>query len=107
MARKPPNRRQPSLFPPDTSNAPEPQGHANQPTHTQPHALQDDHSRTPAPAPADARAVTEGTQTPDHAGDFRARTEGEPPGLEGSPGGQPSGQRPEPDRFGSDGNGTQ
>jgi hypothetical protein len=107
MKRKPPDWRQPSLFPPDPANAPEPQDNATSKSEGDDHAIQDDRSGTAATAPGDARAAPQGTQAADNAGVLREGAEGEPRSLEGAGRERESGQRPEPDFFGGPGNGSQ
>src|SRR5579871_2068831 len=107
MARKPPDWRQPSLFPPDPGNIPQPEGDATQELNGGPHAVQDDHSRTPATTAADARAAAEGPQAPAGNGTLRQGAETEPRSLEGDALPAPAGQRPAPDLFGGTGNSSQ
>src|SRR5581483_1798113 len=107
MARRPPDWRQPSLFPPDPGDAPEPKDDATQQTNGDSHALQDDHLRTPATTPTDARAAAEVPQAADSAGELRQGTEGEPPGLDAPAHPDEAGQQPEPDLFRGAGNSRQ
>src|ERR1700733_3920859 len=94
MARKPPDWRQPSLFNFDQAKTPEPQDNATFQPDGDPHAIQDDPSRTPATAAGDARGTSQATEAASDPGDVRPRTEGRARSLEGdavaSPAGQPS-----------------
>src|SRR5438132_9609245 len=106
MARKPPDWRQPSLFPPDPAtsagqappNTPEPQDNITQESNGDQHALQDHSPRTPATTAGDARPSAEGTQAADNDGVLRQGAEGEPRSLEGNSRPTEAGQRPEPDQ---------
>src|SRR5438445_11000836 len=99
MARKPPDWHQPSLFPADPDQSPEPENqlHSNQQGDS--HAVQDHRSRTPATEAADARPAPEGTQAANDYGDVRARTEDQPRSVERDARPAEAGQRPEPDRV--------
>jgi len=107
MARKPPDWRQPTLFPPDPDHSPEPQDNATPKPDGDHHAVQDDHSRTPAPTTPGARATAEGPQAPFDDGALRQGTENQPRGVEASPQPGETGQRPEPDSERSPGDGPQ
>src|SRR3984957_3728190 len=93
MARKPPDWRQPTLFPPDPDLKPEPKDNAT-PTEGDDHAVQDHRFRTPA-----------GTQAPDDNGTPRQGAEDQPRGVEASAVPGQAGERPEPDSERSPGNG--
>src|SRR5436309_2143759 len=58
MPRKPPSGDQPTLFPLDTDDSPEPEKPLHSTANGDHHAVQDDHSRTPATAPGTARTAT-------------------------------------------------
>src|SRR5579875_2570670 len=92
MARKPPNWRQLSLFPPrpptgegrGLADENRPHGNATTQTNGEDHAVQDDRSRTPATTNGDARPAAQGAEAPAGDGAVRPRAEDEPPGLEGT-----------------------
>src|SRR5262249_58619356 len=107
MAKKPPDRRQPSLFPTDPDESTEPQQNATLKPDGENHDLQNNGSRTPAATPADARAAPQGSQAPYDDGTLRQGTADQPPGLDGTPRPDEAGQRPAPDRQRSDGNSPQ
>src|SRR5439155_21530114 len=80
MARKPPDWRQPSLFPPDPADPTEPQDNATHKSEEgDQHALQDDHSRASATTTADARAAPAATQPAVVSGTLRQGTPDQPP----------------------------
>src|ERR1043166_5512664 len=106
MARKPPDWRQPSLFPPHPGNTPEPDN-ATQQTEGESHAVQDHHPRNAATANGTAQPAAEGPQAVAGNGDLRPRAEDQPRGLEGSADRAETGERPEPDRQRSSGDSTQ
>src|SRR4051812_32120234 len=107
MARKPPDWRQPSLFPPDPGSSPE-QAPADTPEPQDPstrhpeggnhHEVQNDSPRTAATTAPDAGAAPQETQAPFDPGTLRPRAEDQPRSLEGTPLPDEAGQRPEPDR---------
>src|ERR1019366_2987431 len=108
MARKPPDWRQPSLpFTPDPDKTTEPQDQSLSKTEGDQHAIQDDHSRTPATTAGDARTAPKGAEASADDGPLRARAEDQPRSLEGDSLRGEAGQRPEPDRERGDGDGTQ
>src|SRR5271157_1468685 len=107
MARKPKDWRQRSLFSSGPGYLPEP--HDNSIIHPQgdEHALQVDHTRPAAPTAADARSASQEPQTPADTGTLRQGAEEQPRSLEGNAPATEAGQRQEPDRQRSDGNGRE
>src|SRR6202035_5677200 len=103
MARKPPDWRQPSLFPPDPAKPTEPHDNATPKSQGDRHAVQDDHSRTPTTTHGDSRPAGQGTEAAPDGGTLRPGAEGKPRSLEGAPPGADAGQRPGPDRERSPG----
>src|SRR5271167_2621199 len=108
MARKPPDWRQPSLpFLPDPDNQTEPQDQSLSKTEGDHDAIQDDHSRTSATTATNARAASPGADVTADDGTLRQGAADPPPGVEGTAPGATAGQRIEPDRERSPGNGSQ
>src|SRR3984893_9657056 len=107
MARKPPDWRQPSLFTFDPAKTPEPQDNTTLEPDGDQHAVQDDHSRTPATTAGDARAAAQGAEAPAGTGTLRQGTEDQPRGVEGSPLPGDAEKRPEPDSERGPGNGSE
>src|SRR6516225_8364532 len=115
MKRKPPDWRQPTLFPPDPGSSPgqapddtpEPKDNATQEPDGESHAVQNHDPRTSAGPAADARATPQGTQAAVHDGALRQGAESQPPGLEGNAHSNEAGQQPDPARLGSTGDSPQ
>src|ERR1700675_1052088 len=107
MARKPPDWRQRSLFPPDPATTPEPQDNATSKPEGDQHAVQDNSSRTPATTTGDARPAPQGPEASPGAGVLRQGVEDQPRSLEGNSLPGKAGQRPEPDRERGNGDGPQ
>src|SRR5438132_1001255 len=131
MARKPPDWRQPSLFPLDAGsspgqapatglssakaedagqapdNPPEPQDPSTLSTEGEHYAIQDLSPRTFEGTDAAARAATHGAQAPADDGALRQGVEDQPRSLETAALADAAGQRPEPDRERSPGNSPQ
>src|SRR5258708_305089 len=103
MKRKPPDRRQPTLFPPDPDDTPEPHDNATHEPDGGHHAVQDDHSRTAAEPAADARATPPGAEAALDDGTLRQGAESQPRSLEGNAVPDAAGQQPDPGHFGSAG----
>src|SRR5438067_988642 len=101
MARKPPDWRQPSLFPPDPAmglssakaeeagqapaNTPELQDNATSQPDGDHHAVQEHDPSTPATTAADARAAPEEPEAAFDNGTLRQGAEDQPRSLEGAP----------------------
>src|SRR5215469_2088432 len=98
MARNPRDWRQPSLFPTDPADTPEPQHNATSKSERDYHALQDHRPRNAEGPEGTPRAATPDPQAPSSNGELRPRTEGPPRALEGNAGDGQSGQQPGPDR---------
>src|SRR5262245_26398684 len=81
--RRPPDWRQPSLFPP------EPVAESDGSSHTEPeggnHALQDHRPESAGEQAPDARGIAEGTQATRDTGDIHQGAEGQPRVLDGHP----------------------
>src|SRR6266849_5714819 len=112
MARKPPDWRQPSLFPPDPAtsagqapdNPPEPQDNATPKPNGDLYAVQNDSPRTVEGTDGAARSAPQGAQAPDDDGALRQGAESQPRSLETAPVPDEAGQRPEPNHQRSPGN---
>src|SRR5579871_2324162 len=96
MARKPPDWRQPLLFPPDPDHQPEPQDNATLKPSGDQHAVQNDRPQTSEGTEAAARTAVQGAQAPFDDGALRQGAEEQPRSLEGSARPDAAGQRPEP-----------
>src|SRR6185437_3795799 len=123
MARKPPDWRQPSLFPPDPAtdpssvkagdagqappNTPQPEYNSLSKPEGDQHAVQDDHSSTPGAEPADTGPAQERPADASDDGALRPRTENPPRSLEGNAHPDDAGQRREPDSERGAGTGPQ
>src|SRR6266568_5462975 len=99
MARKPPDWRQPSLFPPDPAtglssakagdagqapaNTPEPQDHSTSHLEGDHHAVQDPSPRTSEGTDGSTRTVSADAEAPADPGNLRPGTEDQPRSLEG------------------------
>src|SRR5579872_2344233 len=105
MPKRPPDPRQPPLFPPDITDSPEPAKPVHSKTEGGHHAIQDDRSRAPARADGAARATAADPPPETDARHLRPGAEGQPRSLEGTPVAGEAGQRPEPDSERSAGNG--
>src|SRR5438105_981458 len=105
MARKPPDWRQPSLFPPDPDNTPEPEDKIPSKPEGDQHAVQDNRPRTPATTTGDAQPAPKGPEATGNPGDIREGTEDQPRSLEGDSLAGEAGQRPDPDSERGDGDG--
>src|SRR6266545_1807047 len=107
MPRKPPPGDQPTLFPLDPDDSPEPEKPLNSPSNGDHHAVQDHSPRNAERTDGAARTAT--ADPPPHAdnGDLREGTEGQPRDLEGDAREVPARKPSQPDLFGSNGNGTQ
>src|SRR5579864_9530875 len=106
MPRKPPDWHQPSLFPTDPDQSPEPQNQSHPNPEGEQHAVQDYRPRTPATETTDTRPAPEGPEAAAGSGDVRAGAEDQARSLEGNAGPGEAGQRPEPDRVRGAGNGA-
>src|SRR5262245_17232687 len=107
MPKKPPTWDQPTLFPDDPDDATRPTNSITTTDEGDQHALQDYRSRTPATATGDARATSEATEAASGNGTVREGFEDQSRSLEGNAQPGATGQRPQPDLFGSNGTGTE
>src|SRR6516165_11603273 len=107
MARKPPDRHQPSLFPADPDTNTEPPNQSHPETEGDDHAVQDHRSRTPATTTADVRPAPEGPQAANDNGESRQGAEEQPRGLDATARPGEAGQRPSTDRLGGAGDSSQ
>src|ERR1035441_10691716 len=107
MARKPPDRRQLPLFPPNPADSLEPQDKLSYKQEGDHNAVQDDHPRTPATTTGDARPAPQEPEAAPDTGNLRARAEDQPRNLDRNSLPGEIGQRPEPDRERSTGDGSQ
>jgi N12 class adenine-specific DNA methylase len=105
MPKKPPSWNQSTLFPFEPGDPPEPPPPASSAAKGGNHAVQDHRPRTAEGADGVARATASDAEAPADAGDLRPGIEGRPRSLEGRPLPGEAGQRPEPDRERSPGNG--
>src|SRR5581483_2005266 len=103
MAKKPPDRRQPSLFPPDPATPAEPDDNATSNIDGEHYAVQDDGPRTPATTAGDSQPAPQGTQAAADDGAIREGAEGQPRGVDGASGPDTAGQRQDSTLFGSTG----
>src|SRR5437879_11438095 len=115
MARKPPDWRQPSLFPADPAtsvgqvpdNTPEPQDNATPQPNGDLYAVQNDSPRTAQGTDGASRTTPQGAQAPVGDGALRQGAENQPRSLETAPLPDATGQRPEPNHERSPGNSPQ
>src|SRR5713101_7790881 len=98
MARKPPDWHEPSLFPPDPGNTPEPEDQSPPNPEGDQHAVQDNRPGIPATTTGDTRTAPEEQDAAPSAGVLRQGAEDDPRSLEGNPVPGETGQRPQPDR---------
>src|SRR6266851_9246961 len=96
MARKPPDWRQPSLFPIDPGYQSERQDNTTLKPNGDEHAIQNNSPRTAEGTDGTARAATQAAQAPADDGTLRQGAEAQPRSLEGTPLPDEAGQRPEP-----------
>src|SRR5438132_1008326 len=106
MAKKPPDWRQPSLFPLDPDDAPEPQDYATHQPNGDRYAVQNDSPRTLEGTDGVARTAPQGAQAPDDDGTLRQGAEGQPRSLEAAPLPDAAEERPDPDRQPGPGGGA-
>src|SRR5260370_12337200 len=97
MARKPPDWHQPSLFPPDPAESPEPEYYSHSTPEGEQHAVQDNHSSTPGAEPAVTGPAQERPADASDDGALRPGTENPPRSLEGNALPDDAGQRRDPD----------
>src|ERR1019366_1114599 len=94
MVRKPPERRQLSLFPPNPADSLEPQDKLSYKQEGDHNAVQDDHPRTPATTTGDARPAPQEPEAAPDTGTLRARAEDQPRNLDRNSLPGETGQRP-------------
>src|SRR6185503_12615744 len=85
MPKRPPDWRQPTLFPFNNDDSPKPANPVSSPSEGDDHAVQNHSSRTPAIPDGAARATAADTPAETHARNLREGTEGESRSLEGTP----------------------
>ena len=107
MKKKPPFWRQPTLFPLNPVDSPEPQKPICYPTEGDTHAIQDHRSGTAETANGVLQPAKDHPTVASDDGGLRPATEGPPRSLEGNPIPGEAGQRPEPDQQPGPGIGTQ
>src|SRR6516162_9274619 len=107
MARKPPDRHQPTLFPADPDTSTEPQDQSHPELEGDDHAVQDYRSRTPATTTADIRPAPEGPEAANDNGAIRQGAEDQPRGLDAPADPAEAGHRSSADRPGGAGDSGQ
>src|SRR5579871_22636 len=107
MTKKPPEGQQPTLFPTDPDQTPEPEDNATQKPSGGHYAIQDDHARTPDGTEGVLRAASPAAQTPDDRGTLREGIEERSRSMEEASHSIATGKRAEPDRQRSPGDGAQ
>ena len=107
MAKKPPFWRQPSLFPPNLNDSPEPKNQISSSTEGDHNAVQNHRSTASGTTSGTLPPTQERSTTPSNAGDLFRAIEDDPRGVEANPVAGTAPQRPDPDQQRSPGDRSQ